>query len=251
MTHLRLFVIVLLVLNGMAALGLSGWLGSPGRQGEPERLTNQLYPERIERMSLPLAQVRPQLHPQGDGAALPAQDSSGAQADSAAEPREAEAPEPAPVHTPAPPACVAFAGLAPDQARSLLAAVQKNPGVKARDVASEVPQSWWVNLPPQGSKEAAEIRVGEIRGQGVTDLFIVQEAGPNQYGISLGLFKVEGQAQRQLELLRAKGVKGVRVTPRTSLSHRVELRGPADQLPELASEWASRFRGVSRLGCQP
>lgn len=236
MTTLRVFVIILVVLNGLVALALGGWLGAPARQGEPERLTNQLNPERLQLMSESVAPVP-----------------SAAPAATTTEPAVPVAAEPAApaVQEAAPPACIAFAGLGPEDARKLQSAVKSNGEIKLREVVNEVPSSWWVNVPPVGGREGADLRSAEIRRQGVNDLFIVQEAGANQYAISLGLFKGEAQAQRHLETLRAKGVKGVRVTPRSSPSHRIELRGPADQLPELASELATRYPSATRLGCQP
>jgi cell division septation protein DedD len=85
----------------------------------------------------------------------------------------------------------------------------------------------------------------------VTDLFIVQEPGPNRYAVSLGLFRQEAQARRLLEQLQGKGVAEARVTPRGTATHRIEIRGPAERLAELASELAGRYPGASRLGCQP
>jgi hypothetical protein len=244
MAWLRTLLIVLVLLNVLAFAGLQGWLGTPTQQGEPERLTNQLNPERIK--------LRP-----------------------AAKPRKAEpapaakvAPQPAPAAAPVtPPAaaaietspsggngaeqtCLAFSGLGADAAGRLAGEAASEQGVVAKDVQVEAPTSWWVNIPPAESREAAEARAAELRQQGVTDLFIVQEAGANQFAVSLGLFKQAAQAERLLGQLQGQGVGGARVTPRGAV-HRVEMRGPAGRLPELAAELARRFPGVSQHACPP
>lgn len=242
MVTLRTFLIVLILLNALAFAALQGWLGTATPRGEPERLTNQLNPERIK--------LRPA--PPPPRAEAPPQQAATVTA------RAAEPPQPATPATPgsasdakAPPACVAFAPLSPESAHKLGEAVTDQPALKFKDEAIEAPSSWWVNLPPAVSKAEAEARVAELRQLGVTDFFIVQEPGPNQFAVSLGLFKQEVQAQRLLEQLQGKGLNGARVTPRGSATHRIEIRGPADRLAELTHELASRYPGASRQDCPP
>ena len=47
MPTLRLVLIVLLALNLLAFAAIRGWLGRPAPDGEPERISNQLNPDRI------------------------------------------------------------------------------------------------------------------------------------------------------------------------------------------------------------
>lgn len=47
MSTLRFLFVVLLALNALAFVAIQGWLGTPAVRGEPERLANQLHPERI------------------------------------------------------------------------------------------------------------------------------------------------------------------------------------------------------------
>jgi HAMP domain-containing protein len=235
MAPLRTLLILLILLNLLAFATLQGWLGSTAPQGEPERLANQLNPERITLR--PAAPARPEVAR-----------TTSAPAPAPAAPPQGAAPQAVPA---TPPACVAFAALSPEAARSLGETLAAQVDLKLRDVPTEVPSSWWVSLPPADSKEAAEASVAELRRQGVTDLFIVQEPGPNRYAVSLGLFRQEAQARRLLEQLQGKGVAEARVTPRGTATHRIEIRGPAERLAELASELAGRYPGASRLGCQP
>jgi hypothetical protein len=76
--------------------------------------------------------------------------------------------------------------------------------------------SYIVYIPPQGSKEAADKKAGELRGLGVTNYFVMSDSSPLRWGISLGVFKTEGAAQNQLAMLMKQGVRSARVAPRMS-----------------------------------
>ena len=125
------------------------------------------------------------------------------------------------------------------------------PGFKLTESRSGAVSSWWVHVPSLGSKEAAERKAAEIRKLGVDDLVIVQDPGPAQFAISLGLYKNEVQANRLLESLREKGVRSAQVAGRGASVLRVELRGPSDSLATLASDLSERLRGATRLECSP
>ena len=226
MARLRILVILLVILNLLAFAGLQGWLGQPTVRGEPERLTNQLNPERIKLRTPP--------SPQADVS-------------------RTAAPTPTPAATvpsPAPEACVAVVIANADAARSLGEALAAQTELKVRDVAVEVPNSWWVHLPPADSREAAEARAAELRKQGVSDLFIVHEPGPHRFAVSLGLFRQEAQAERLVEQFRGKGVEA-RITPRGTVTHRIEIRGPAERLAALPAEIRARQPSATRGECQP
>ena len=73
------------------------------------------------------------------------------------------------------------------------------------------PNGWWVYVPPQGSRDAADGKVAELRALGVKDLYILQDDGPNQYAVSLGVFKTETSARQMLGRLQAQGSQRARV----------------------------------------
>lgn len=87
-----------------------------------------------------------------------------------------------------------------------------------RNVAGQDISSYMVYIPPQGSKDGAERKAGELKQLGVTNYFIMNEASPLRWGISLGVFKSEGSAQTQLASLNKQGVHSARVAPRYSAS---------------------------------
>lgn len=248
MTTLRFLIILLVLLNLLAFAAVKGWLGFEPPRGEPERITNQLHPERIRMIGEPAASRTPAQAPAPPSeptAALPTP--IVAEADT---PADAVAPTPVPAPAPAPVAdtiCVYWSGLNASDADRLTALLVAA-GTDPRQSSVEATSSWWVRIPPQGSREAAERRVRELRAQGVTDLFIVQDPGPNQFAISLGLFKTEASSNQHLAQLRAKGVRGAGVATRGSVEYRVDVSAEPNQLEAtLANEpLASR-----RAPCPP
>lgn len=78
-----------------------------------------------------------------------------------------------------------------------------------------------VSIPPQGSKEGADKKVSELRRFGVADFTIIKEDGKLQWGISLGIFKTQQEAQTRLSDLAKKGVKSARITPYTAIANNI------------------------------
>lgn len=235
MAPLRIAIIVLIFANLLALALWKGWLGGAGSHGEPERLSNQLNPDRLHLVTGPAA-------PPAAAAPAPVDQ----------EPKVAAAAAEAAAETQAPQACVVFAGLNAEQARELAARISKaGTGFALSERRSEAPSSWWVHIPSQGSKEGADKKVAELRRLGVDELFIMQDAGPSQYAISLGLYKNEAAANRHLESLKEKGVRSAQVATRGAGAVRIEVRGPGDGLATLVSDLSERMRGVNRLECAP
>ena len=90
-----------------------------------------------------------------------------------------------------------------------------------RNVAGQEISSYMVYIPPQGSKEGADRKAGELKQLGVTNYFIMNEGSPLRWGISLGVFKSETSAQSQLASLNKQGVHSARVAPRYSASKQI------------------------------
>jgi hypothetical protein len=95
-------------------------------------------------------------------------------------------------------------------------------------VAMQRSENWWVFIPPQAGRVAAERKASELLALGVRDFFIVNE-GPQQFAISLGIFSREDTAKRRLEALRAQKVYSARVGQRhqESVRQTLEIRGDA------------------------
>lgn len=139
-------------------------------------------------------------------------------------PAVATAPAPVAAETPAPPpsyACTEVGNFLLADGRRFeaqVAALSLGDRQSRRNVAGQDISSYMVYIPPQGSKEGADRKAGELKQLGVTNYFIMNENSPLRWGISLGVFKSETSAQSQLASLNKQGVHSARVAPRYSAS---------------------------------
>ena len=65
----------------------------------------------------------------------------------------------------------------------------------------------WVYIPPLRTRSEADRKVRELRNLGVTEFFVVQDAGQWRNAISLGIFRTEEAAQSFLAGLKQQGVR--------------------------------------------
>jgi hypothetical protein len=110
--------------------------------------------------------------------------------------------------TAAPAACLEwgnFAGPDAAKAETALAQLELAPGQVERMVIDA--GGYWVHIPPLRTKGEADRKVRELRDLGVTEFFVVQDAGPWRNAISLGIFRTDEAAQTFLAGLRKRGVR--------------------------------------------
>jgi len=174
-----------------------GYLGSfRSETREPDRLKNQLQAAKLTLLTQ----------------------------EQATAPAVATAPAPVAAETPAPPpsyACTEVGNFLLADGRRFeaqVAALDLGDRQSRRNVAGQDISSYMVYIPPQGSKEGADRKAGELKQLGVTNYFIMNESSPLRWGISLGVFKSETSAQSQLASLNKQGVHSARVAPRYSAS---------------------------------
>ena len=176
-----------------------GYLGSfRAETREPARLKNQLQQGKLTLLTQEQATV-PAAPPATDGAA-PA----------------AAAPAAAPSY-----ACTEVGNFLLADGRRFeaqVASLDLGDRQSRRNVAGQDISSYMVYIPPQGSKEGADRKAGELKQLGVTNYFIMNESSPLRWGISLGVFKSESGAQTQLASLNKQGVHSARIAPRYSAS---------------------------------
>jgi hypothetical protein len=113
--------------------------------------------------------------------------------------------------------------------------------------------SYWVFMPPQGSRQAANRKSAELRKLGVEDFFVLQEDPKFRFAISLGVFKTEEAAQARLAELRKKGVRTARVGPRETPVQKVyfTVREVPDALASRLNELRQGFPGSELKDCPP
>lgn len=107
-----------------------------------------------------------------------------------------------------------FGGADIERARKVLVKLQLDKHLDQRD--SEQPKVFWVYIPPLKDKAAVTQKVAQLKARGVTDYFVVQDAGEWLNAISLGMFKTREAAQKFLEDLSAKDVRTAKMGERAS-----------------------------------
>jgi hypothetical protein len=75
---------------------------------------------------------------------------------------------------------------------------------------------FWVYMAPLNDQTAVQRKIAQLKALGVTDYFVVQEAGEWQRAISLGVFRTELAANNYLANLRKLGVRTAKVGERKS-----------------------------------
>lgn len=96
----------------------------------------------------------------------------------------------------------------------------------------EKPPSYWVRIPAQANRAAAEKKLLELKQLGVTDGILHLVEGPDQFAISLGLFESAENAQARLQSLLKQGVRSASVYPRPRPAEQADLiaHGPQEEL---------------------
>jgi hypothetical protein len=152
-------------------------------------------------------------------------------ADKPRKPRKAVPPTPPKTASTAAAACVEwgnFAGPGVARAEAALARLDLAPGQVERVVVDA--GGYWVHIPPLRNKSEADRKVGELRDLGVTEFFIVQDAGPWRNAISLGIFRTEEAAQAFLAGLKQRGVRSAIAARRENFLKQVAfyVRDPSE-----------------------
>ena len=133
-------------------------------------------------------------------------------------PVAAALPVSAPISAPAAEgACFEWGGFSGTDIDLVTKALKKlNLGDRLSQHDIDRPLGYWVYIPPVNSKAAVAQKVAQLKALGVTDYFVVQDAGEWLNSISLGVFKTREAAQSFLDGLREKGIHSARVGEKSS-----------------------------------
>ncbi len=191
-----------------------GYLGPKGDAGEAERLAGQIDPDKLRIAGKGVPSPRP----------------------------------PAPVRE----ECRLLTGLERETAEKLVALIgARDAQLKVVQRPVEEPKSWWVHIPPQQNNAQADKKAAELSRIHVRDFYVVRESGPNQYAISLGLFKNEEAALEYLEALQKKGVKSARVLGRETPVDKavVEVRGSPEGVAKVLADLPAELNAPPPGAC--
>lgn len=111
--------------------------------------------------------------------------------------------------------------------------------------------TWWVFMPPQGSRQAATVKAGELKRLGVEDYFIVQDDPNFRFAVSLGVFRTREAAGNRLELLRAKGVRTAQVGARDTQLQKIwfQVRDAPEAVVAKLNDLRQGFPGSELKDC--
>lgn len=125
-------------------------------------------------------------------------------------------------------------------------------GARLSQRRSEEKAGWWVFIPPQGNRPAAQKKTAELKALGIDDYFILQEENNMRWAVSLGVFSSEDAAKARLEALRAKGVRSAQTGERDTQVTKIwfQLRGADAATQTRLKGLAQALPGTEVRDCQ-
>lgn len=112
--------------------------------------------------------------------------------------------------------------------------------------------TWWVFMPPQGSRQAALRKSSELKALGVRDYYVLPDEGEWRWALSLGVYRTEEGAHARLAALQAQGVRDALVAPRESVVPKLwlQIRDIDPLLQTSLEELAPKIPGSELRTCR-
>lgn len=157
-------------------------------------------------------------------------------------------PEPKPAE-----ACVQLGDIPVDDVERLEKTLAANlPDFKAKRIAvKDASVSYWVYIPALATKRDVDAKVAELKKLQIQEYFVIQENGPNNHAISLGLFSRREAADNFLESLKLKKVRSARMAEKIArpASATLEIQGPEMQREALRQAISQVLPDSSLTAC--
>lgn len=241
---MRMVALFLLLANLAYAAWSAGWLipyfnglPAPGPSREPERLSQQIEPNRIVLMTVYGEQPQPPAPtppnpPAGSEVAEPGKPEAAIGSAADTTPPTPPATPPAP-ETDAPKRCIRIAALSEQQAsvlRIALLATQPDGGWEMRTVT--VPPRWIVYSGKLSTPAVMSAKKAELRLLGIE--FREVQTPAFQPGLAMGTYSTEAAAQQVLREITRSGVRGAKVVQERAESTQTSVQWPAATEAQLA-----------------
>jgi SPOR domain len=229
---MRLLFLLLLAAN----VGFFAWmrfLAAPDPAVDRQPLTQQLHPEKLR------------LYTERELAKAPPM---------AAKPDESKPAAPAPASPPPAIACLEWGSFSPaDASRAAPRLDALALGARLAQYRGEEAVNWWVHIPPQANRAAAQKKAAELKQLGVEDYFVMQDPGRLRWSVSLGVFSTEDAAKAHQLALRAKGVRSAVIGQRETRVPKVwyQVREVDPPLRVRLEKIARDFEGATLHDCAP
>jgi len=227
---------LLLIAANLALFAWSRYYAAPDGASDSEPMRRQVSPEKIrlltgnELAGLPLLKPRPVAESAPGGVADAARASPAAAAGN----------------------CVEWGGFSVAEAPRAEQALEPLAlGARLSQRRSEEKAGWWVFIPPQGNRAAAQKKTAELKALGIEDYFILQEDGSMRWAVSLGVFSSEEAAKARLEALRARGVRSAQTGERGTQVTKIwfQVRGADAALQAKLKGFAQGLPGTEIRDC--
>jgi hypothetical protein len=203
---MRLAFFILVFINLAFYVWSAGFLGAHQDGREPERLTQEISPEKVRILS----ELPPKQDKTDSTSAISATD------------------------------CRLVSGLGADEANRVAQLVQATEGVTTSLKPQAEQPAHWVLISNLPTREAVAKKQAELKALGVTESRMAVNDAFGPYVVSLGIFSNEALAQEFLASLGKKGVRSARIVPREKTKQTVlEVRATAAVLKTLPETLAA------------
>lgn len=210
---MRLVFFLLLLVNLVFYVWSAGFLGSPGGGREPERLAQEISPEKIRiSTDLPSPPAKTETKPSIE--------------------------------------CRLVKGLAAADLTAVENLLKNSDGVSINVKAAPTTSAHWVLIPGLANRALAEKKLAELKQLGVDDAKIINDEASGPLVVSLGVFSTDKAAQDYLLALNKKGVRSARTEARERpvASSSMEIRASGELLERLPETLAA-YPGASIGEC--
>lgn len=150
-------------------------------------------------------------------------------------------------------ACLSWGDLSSKQWIEARLFLQKKLGrIDFEERMNEDKAKFWVYIPPAESLAEARKAMEELKTKGFNEALIIQDSGPQQFAISLGLFSKKSMAEQFLAKLKAKDVTQAVNKPHPQSRYiSVLMRGLAAEQQAEIKKMASGFEktAVQTVAC--
>lgn len=218
-------IFLLLIAANLGLFAWSRYYAAPDGASDPEPLRRQVSPEKIRLLAGTELAGLPLLKPKPVAEAAPGPAGS----------------------------CVEWGGFSVAEAPRAEQVLEPLAlGARLSQRRSEEKAGWWVFIPPQGNRPAAQKKTAELKALGIDDYFILQDEGSMRWAVSLGVFSSEDAAKARLEALRAKGVRSAQTGERDTQVTKIwfQVRGTDAALQARLKELAQGLSGTEIKDCQ-
>ena len=140
-------------------------------------------------------------------------------------------------------ACWAWSGFKPENIDQARAALDKL--ALGDKLTQSVQDTFWLYIPPLKNKKEAEKQLQALKGLGINDGKLLEDAGKGRFAISFATYPTEDAATVRLNQLKEKGVKSAQVEKREAPGGAFIINQVDDKLAAALNQLKSNYDGTT------